>query len=356
MSAILLLSSMKAKTPKGLFDEDFRLSRLTELKDPLVKMNQVVKWEDFRSVIDKAFTDVDYSKGGRPPYDRVMMFKVLVLQKIYGLSDQGIEYHITDRLSFMRFLKLSLADKVVDEKTVWHFRETLTKKGMIDQLFIQLTAKLRASGLIVNEGKIVDAQIISAPIQRNNREENEQIKKGEIPPDWSQDKLRQKDTDARWTEKHGRKFFGYKNHIKIDASSKLIENFETSPANDHDSIHLENLIEDTDKNQKMHADSAYESKAHRTLLKNKNIHCYFHKKAKRNQPLTPKQKQANHIKSRTRARVEHAFGHMTQCIRGIKVRCVGLDRATAQITLTNICYNLQRTIYLITSKKLEICI
>lgn len=107
-----------------------------------------------------------------------MMFKVLVLQKMYGLSDAGIEYHVTGRLSFMRFLGLALSDKVVDEKTVWLFRDTLGQAGVIDELFNQLTDKLRSAGLILNQGKIVDAQIVQAPIQRNNRDENRQIKEG----------------------------------------------------------------------------------------------------------------------------------------------------------------------------------
>lgn len=341
---------------RGFFDEEYRMERLTTLNDPLVKMNRVIDWDGFRTTIELAFPQTDKKLGGRPAYDRVLLFKILILQKMYGLSDQGIEYHITDRLSFMRFLGLSIADRIPDEKTVWHYREQLTKAGVIDQLFVQLTERLRKAGLIVNEGKIIDAQIVSAPIQRNSRSDNSQIKNDEIPGHWSGNKRRQKDTDARWTKKHGRKYFGYKNHIKVDIKSKLIETFETSSANAHDSLFLEGLLDETDKGQRLYADSAYESDNHRKLLRRKKIHCYIHKKAKRNQPLTPKQKTANHIKSSVRARVEHPFGHMKKCIKGVSVKCIGLARATAQITLTNICYNLQRSIFLLQSQKLDIII
>jgi len=345
---------MKMKSAKGLFDIDFRQTRLTDMNDPLVKLNEIVKWENFRPVIDKAFPVVDFSKGGRPPYDRVMLFKILILKKFYGLSDDGIEYQITDRLSFMRFLGLELSHTVPDAKTVWLFGETLTNKGVLDSLFIALDQRLHQIGLVLNEGKIVDAQIVKAPIQRNTREENERIKSGELPGEWSAQKQSQKDTDARWTEKHGKKYFGYKNHIKMDSRSKLITNFETSPANNHDSLFLEDLIEDRDKGQSLHADAAYESVKHRKFLKKKGMHNYTHKKARQGRPLTTKQKQANHIKSRVRARVEHAFGAMTMQIKDIRVRCRGLKRATAQITLTNICYNLMRSVYLVRTNKLSL--
>lgn len=279
-----------------------------------------------------------------------MLFKALVLQKLYGLSDEQLEYQINDRLSFMRFFGLELSDKVPDQKTFWLFRDALTKTGVIDQAFVLFRDRLRREGYIVQEGKIVDATLVKSPVQRNSRDENDQIKNGETPEDWSEEKRRQKDTDAAWTTKHGKHHYGYKNHIKVDAKSKLIDDFEVTPVNVHDSQVLEVLLDETDSGQPLSADSAYCSEEIRKVLKRKKIGCRIHKKGNRHVTLTPKQMEANRFKSKTRCRVEHVFATIRNRVKGLTVRCIGLMRSTADITLQNLVYNISRVDYL---KKLE---
>lgn len=239
---------MSNKKSRSLFDEHFRLEKINTLKDPLMKLNSIIRWEDFRPIIDTAFPVNDPSKGGRPNYDRVMMFKVLIIQRIYNLSDDAAEFQILDRMSFNRFLGLELCDNVPDSKTIWHYREQLIKGGIIDRVFDLLNTKLNKAGLILSTGSIVDARITEVPKQRNSRDENNQIKKGIVPEDWKENpnKARQKDTDADWLKKNGKNYYGYKNHIKIDTGSKLITEYLVTPASVHDSSALDHLLNDTD--------------------------------------------------------------------------------------------------------------
>lgn len=344
------LEDMKNKNQSGLFDKQERMAKLNYLRDPLVSIGQSINFEAFRNILEEATTIAPQGKGGRPPFDRVMLFKALVLQKLYGLSDEQLEYQINDRLSFMRFLGLELSDKVPDQKTFWMFRDSLTKTGVIDEAFVLFRDRLRREGYIVQEGKIVDATLVESPIQRNSRDENDQIKNGETPEDWSEDKRRQKDVDAAWTTKHGKHHYGYKNHVKVDAKSKLIDEFEVTPANVHDSQVLEVLLDETDAKQPLWADSAYDSEEIRKVLKKKKIGCRIQKKGSRNVTLTPQQRGANKFKSRTRSRVEHIFATIRNRVNGLTVRCIGIVRSTADITLQNLVYNMTRVDYL---KKIE---
>ena len=337
---------MKNRNQRGLFDEQDRMNKLNSLQDPLVSIGESIDFEQFRLTLETATLQDSYAKGGRPPFDRVMLFKALLLQKIYHLSDDQLEYQINDRLSFMRFLGLQLSDKVPDAKTYWYFREALTKSAVIDKAFVLFRDRLRDHGYMLQEGKIVDASLVKAPIQRNSRDENAQIKEGEIPKDWSDAKKSQKDTDATWTMKHGKHQYGYKNHIKIDAGSKLIDEFEVTTASVHDGQVLIELLDETDQNQPLYADSAYDSDEIRKELKRRKIGCRIQKKGSRYVTLSKMQQVANHIKSRTRCRVEHVFASIHNRAYGFGIRCIGLNRAAAEITLQNLVYNMCRMIYL----------
>lgn len=345
---------MKNRNQRGLFDEQDRMKKLNSLQDPLVSIGESIDFEQFRLILESATLQDSYAKGGRPPFDRVMLFKALLLQKIYHLSDEQLEYQINDRLSFMRFLGLQLSDKVPDAKTYWYFREALTKTGVIDKAFILFRDRLRAHGYMLNEGKIVDASLVKTPIQRNSREENAKIKEGDIPDDWSDQKKSQKDTDASWTTKHGKHHFGYKNHIKVDSKSKLIDEFEVTTACTHDSQVLLELIDETDKGKPIWADSAYDSKDIRKELKKRKVGCRIHKKGSKHVTLSKMQQVANHIKSRTRCRVEHVFASIHNRAKGFGIRCIGLSRAATEITLQNLVYNINRMIYLDKMKGLNV--
>lgn len=334
----------------GFFDAEFRLQDISKQGDPLEKLDRHIDWEIFRPILDNTFraSEKDPSKGGRPPYDYVMMFKILVLQYLYNIANERTEFAIKDRLSFMRFLGLSLKDKVPDEKTIWLFRETLTQQEAIGRLFKKFNRHLERMGLIAHKGSIVDASFVEVPRQRNTREENEAIRDGKVPEEWENDpdKRRQKDVDARWAKKNGLKFFGYKNHAKVDAKSKLITNYAVSDASVHDSQRLDDLLERSDGHHDLFGDSAYSSGAIDSRLKRLKIRNRIHEKGYRNHPLMEAQKGKNRDKSRIRARIEHVFGFMENTMKAGFIRCIGIMRAATAIGLINLTYNLCRSVQL----------
>ena len=160
------------------------------------------------------------------------------------MSDEQAEYQARDRLSFTRFLALGIENRIPDGTTLWLFREKLTKAGLIEKLFEQFGRHLEAKGYIARGGQMVDATIVPVPRQRNSREDNEAVKAGETPEKWEKKpaKNRQKDKDARWTKKHGKSFYGYKNHVNADAKHKLIRRYVVSDASVHDSQTLDGLL------------------------------------------------------------------------------------------------------------------
>lgn len=333
---------------RGLFDEQLRLEKLSKKQDPLERLSSHIDFEYFRKPLEKFFKkEAQKSKGGRPPYDGILMFKILILQRYYNVSDDAMEYAILDRLSFMRFLGLGINHPVPDAKTIWLFRDTLTSGGMIEKLFSYLDKQLDQDGIIVHKGKLVDASIVEVPVQRNNRDENKQIKEGNLPEEWSENKLRQKDTDARWTTKNGENYFGYKNHIKADSKTKLITRYKATAANVHDSEVMDELLDKKeDGGQRIYADRAYRSEALEQVCRRKNMESYIHEKGYRNKPLTKRQLQRNRKKSKTRARVEHIFGFMTNSMNEMYLRYRNFVRNQAAIGLMNLTYNLFRLVQL----------
>ena len=189
--------------PAGFFDVEERLAGLSKKGDDLERLAAVVDFERFRSELERAVPRADRSKGGRPPFDHVLMFKVLVLQTQNNLSDERTEFYLRDRLTWMRFLGLGLGDAVPDANTIWTFREALTKAGATLRLFERFDRELRAAGYLALSGQPVDATIVAAPKQRNTRAEKQAIREGRVPEAWQRQpaKLRQKDRDARWTVK-----------------------------------------------------------------------------------------------------------------------------------------------------------
>ena len=325
----------------SLWDESRRLERLSELGDCLVRLDKVINWKLFLPTLKRVFRKEAKGPGGRPPFDYLMMFKILILQRIYNLSDDQTEYQINDRISFMRFLGLGLGDKVPDAKTIWLFRNTLTEAGAMRELFDLFQAQLREEGLITRTGTIVDATFVEAPAQRNTKEERETIKKGDIPEEWKGkgNKLRQKDTDARWTKKNGRSYFGYKDHVKADAESKLIEDYRVSDAALNDSKPMPEMIAEED--QVIYADSAYDGKPVAEAIP-ANVENKICKQGRRGRKLTDEEKERNREYSKVRCRIEHIFGFMTGSMNGLTLRSIGMARAEFNIGLTNLIYNMFR--------------
>jgi IS5 family transposase len=331
----------------GFFDFDRRLQSISAKGDPLETINSIVPWESFRATIEDATLtppDSKKSNAGRPAYDAILKFKMLVLAALYNLSDESLEFQVRDRLSFMRFLGLELHHAVPDATTIWLFREALVKTGKIDALFDLFKQHLEAKGFIARDGQIIDATIVEAPRQHNTRAENEEVKAGKTPEEWEKKpaKNRQKDKDARWTKKHGKSYFGYKNHIGIDRTNKLIRTWDVTDASVHDSQKLDDVLDADNTGRDVWADSAYRSQAAETRLAEKGYNSRIHFRAYRDNPLDETQKNANRARSEVRARVEHIFGDMTMGMGDTIVRTIGAARARFKIGMMNLGYNVRR--------------
>ena len=273
----------------------------------------------------------------------MLVFKTLVLSALYNLSDDQIEYQVRG-LSFMRFLGLGLEDRVPDAKTVWLYREALAQAGKVEELFQQFDRHLARQGSIARGGQILDASIVPVPRNHNSREENKAIRNGEVPDAWADKpaKRSQKDVDARWTRKHGKSHYGYKNHVNVDRKHKLVRRYHVSDAAQHDSQAVDHLLMKGNTGSGIWADAAYRSEETETKLRARTLKSHIHRKGKRGKPLTEQAKGSNRTKSSVRVRVEHVFGAQANDMGGTLVRTIGMVRAKAKIGMKNLACNMRR--------------
>ncbi len=326
------------------------IGRIAQLKlsacgDPLISLNELVDWSVFLPTINRAFAKTRKSNAGRKPFNRIMMFKILVLQSLYRLSDHQMQFQITDRISFSRFLGLNVGTAIPDEKTIWLFRDILVKGGAIEKLFHRFDRYLKGKGYAAELGMIVDASIVEIPKQRNSRSDNAKIKKGEIPESFEKNpaRKRQKDIDARWTIKNNKAYYGYKDHIQVDVKHKLIRKYVITPGSTGDIKCLAKLIHgQANSDRKLWADGAYDSEKTDKLLKRYKIINRIIYRARQGNWLPDGQARENSRRSTIRKRVEHVFGFMQNSMGGKFIRSIGLSRALGNIGLMNLTYNISR--------------
>lgn len=348
------LKTYKPSQAPGFFNVELRLQWLLAKGNPLSRLDELIDGESFRPLLDAVWDKPAQGPGGPRPHDPLKMYKALLVQRFDNLSDEQTEYQINDRLSFQPFIGWTLADKIPDANTLWDcrtrqrrlvglgFREALSEAGVWEKLFARFDQQLRARGLMAQPGKMVDASFVDVPRQRNTRAENATIKAGGTPAEWADPpaKRRQKDVEARETKKNDERHYGYKNHVKADAKSKLIEQYAVTDASVHDSQMLESLMDGTEG--EVYADSAYRSEEAEAMLEGKQITSQVHERAYRNRPLNDEQKQSNRQKSKVRARIEHVFGYMSQTMKGFYLCYIGKRRNAAAIGFINLIYNMAR--------------
>jgi transposase, IS5 family len=350
-----------AKQP-GLFDFDERLRRLSGIGGQLEAFARVVDFEMFRPDLAAALNDSDGAKGGRPPFDPVLMFKILVIQAQNDLSDDRAEFMINDRLSFMRFLGLGSGDGAPDAKTIWAFRERLTRAGAVEALFARFDGAIRKAGDIPMSGRIVDASLVAAPKQRNTEGEKKAIKEDRIPEEWAAKpaKLRQKDRDARWTLVLGKArlredatkhadiaipIFGYKSHASIDRRHGFIRKWDVTDASRHDGRMLRRgLLDATNTGTTVWADSAYRSRANEDFMERHGFRSQVHHRKPKGRPMPAHIRRGNASRSSVRAAVGNVFAHqkgpMALCI-----RTIGIARARTKVGLANLTCNIRRLVW-----------
>ena len=350
--------------------------RLKAMGDPFIEINKIINWEIFRKPIEDAIrSTTDKSKGGRPPWDAILMFKIVMLMAWHGLSYKQAQYQINNRLDFMRFLGVELGAKLPDENTIWDFKEALREHELERKLFELFNVTLASHGIAVSEGKIVDASFVEVPRRRVIKESEvknaEQLLENpkvsvtlEAPKEPNADYihviandektkhiLSQIDFDARFTKKGDQWYFGYKDHAVVCPVTKMIIGYDVTSAETPDcKVFLKFIDENT---ASVWADSAYMAEDIIKKLReiNPNISINICSRAYRNKPLTDEQKQENNLISKIRARCEHVFGYMTMSMAGMKLNCIGIDRARRDIGLKNLGYNLRRLVTLSRLKK-----
>lgn len=328
----------------GLFDEFVQNLDAAAFQTPLLRVGKVVEWSVFEPLVKAVLPSKAKGPGGRPRFDPMLMFKVLVLQRLHGLADDATSFQITDRNSFRAFLGLTPGDSVPDGQTISDFRQALIEANAIDGLFDTFLQHLQQKhGLaLANKGVMVDASFCEVPRGRNSREQNAQIKAGEVPAAFQENaKLRaHKDTDARWTKKDYQTYYGYKDHVKVDVEDKLILKAIVTAANVHDSQALPALVEEGDR--VVYADSAYQTSPIKAVLAQKQVEPQINERGTHVRPLSEQQKASNREKSKIRSRVEHVFAQMRGSMKALYQRCIGKARNEACLKLSNLVYNMLR--------------
>lgn len=300
----------------------------------LAKIESIVNWKslvELVQVIDKS----NGGKGGRKPLPFEWKVKMLFLQYAFNLSDEDLEDQLIDRLSFQKFVGIGLGHEIPDFTTVWHFKEALVQHKLMDGIFTIINQTLEQHGLILRKGTIADATIIESgnrPLSKAKLEELAVEPSAQI------------DTDAGSTKKNGRKYFGYKGHIGVDAGSKLIRKRSFTAAHVHDSQELENVLSGDE--QSIWADKAYPKDQHKCIARTLGIYYGVLDKKKKGKQLSTKQHQRNRQRSSVRATVEHPFAFMRKTLKMGFAMAKNIKRNAIRFDMSCILYNVLRAAHI----------
>ena len=329
----------------NLFAAQEREAKLTKLGDALQVLERHVDFAALADAVDKAAPRPGRERGGRPPFPTEVMVRILLIQQLFNLSDEQMEFQLLDRLSFQRFAGLRDSSQIPDRTTIWTFKERLIKAGASESVFEAVNRQLARHGYIARGGQMVDASIVQAPKQSLNKEEKAIVAEHAMPVDWSPAKRRQKDTDARWTKKHGKSYFGYKLSANADKRYKLIRKIKISTASEHDTLHFEEVLDPDNSSRDLYADKGYVDGEREARLKGQGWRVHIQRKGSKDKPISETQERRNKRIAKIRARVEHVFAGLAQM--GDKLlRSIGLARATLHLNWKAAAYNLRRLSYL----------
>ena len=325
----------------SLFAEQERETKLDKIGDVLGKLSEHVDFAALAAQIDEAAPRPSRQRGGRPPFPTELMVRVLVVQQLYNLSDEQMEFQLLDRLSFQRFVGLRQSSQAPDRTTIWTFKERLIQAGASERIFEAVSRQLDRHGFIARGGQMVDASIVPVPRQTLTRDEKEIVQHDAIPADWSPSKRRQKDVQARWTKKHGKSYFGFKLSTGVDRRHKLIRRIHVSTASEHDTLHFEGVLDPGNTSRDVYADKGYVDGEREQRLSEKGWRLHIQRKGQAGKPLSDCQERRNRRIAKTRARVEHIYASLQQ-MGGKVLRSIGLARATLHLNWKAATYNLRR--------------
>ena len=308
------------------------------------QINTIIDWKKIGQLIDQ-----DYSKGksatGTPSYDGVLLFKMLLLETWYGLSDYEVEDRINDSISFSYFCGLTIEQVAPDHSTLSRFRTELTKTGTFEKLFKLINLQLEKHHIIIKKGVIVDASVIDTPLRPKGKT------KQEVTEDRSDKEIKTKkkyassvDSDGTWLKKRGKFHFGYKKHHVTDEEG-LVLGVLTTTASTNEIANLEDVLDSADlpRDIPLKADKGYQSKKNEALLKKRGLKNHILKKAKKNKPLTKWEKRFNKLIGKTRFKVERTFGGIKIWFLGGTAKYRGMEKMHTQNLMEALCYNLYRS-------------
>ena len=288
----------------------------------LKKIDAQINWRPFEKLLEPLY----HPTQGRPSHPPLVMFKALLLQQWYGLSDPGLEEAICDRLSFQRFLGLSLQNPVPDETRICRFRNMLAQADLGERLFGLLEEQLDAKGLLVRRGSLIDATLVKA--------QPHAPRKGEASPD----------PEADWTRRGKDGHFGYKVHLTVDQGSDLLRRLALTPASTSESRLFEEMV--IGDEAAVFADGAYAKDARKAALRGRGVFCGIINRPWRYRAITAQQKKRNRFFSRVRRAVERVIGTL-KCRYGLeRCRYLGHMRNHNHIWLKGMCYNLRKMLVL----------
>ena len=322
-----------------LFADASRKRKVDEVGDPLQVIAQHIDFTALAALVGAFIERSDGRKGGRPAYPTEVMVRVLVLKRLYNLSDEQMEYQLLDRMSYQRFCLLQDSMNVPDRNTIWRFGERIGVDGAT-ALLQGVDEQLHRHGYIARGGQSIDATLVPAPRQHIGKDDRRKLDEGG-QPDWSDARRRQKDLDGIHTKKHDKRYFGYKLSVSVDHKHGFTRGVATSTASEHDGHHFEEVLDQRNTGKEVNADKAYPSAQRRELLAALGFKDGMQRRAQRGRPLSACQERRNQRIARRRARVEHVFAGIRH-MGGKFVRSIGLARATATMTMMAACYNLKR--------------
>ena len=313
------------------------------------QINKIIDWKQIEKSIKK-FYQKGESVTGRPSYEGIVLFKITLLQTWYGLSDYEVEEQVNDRISFSRFVGISLEDKCPDHSVISRFRTTMTQKKAYDKLLIAINKQLEENSILVKTGVIVDASITDTLRKPKGKKEYKVVE--DRQEEESQDTiphLEEKtkpgvDKDAKWLKKAGRLHYGYKQHTGTDENG-LVLGIVTTSANQNDIKHLEDVLDviKPSKGTWVKADKGYDSIENDNVLSKRQLKNHIMKKAKKNQSISPNELKFNKLVSKTRYKVERTFGSIKKWFKTGIARYIGIEKMHTQHLIEAIAYNLYRS-------------
>lgn len=314
--------------------------------DEYLRLHEIINFEAYRLEIETCVTKCTKTKQrqakGRPSFDPVFIFKALWLMHRIGMSKRQFHDAMLTDAVIQSALDIEYPDEVPSYQSLWLYDNYFAKTQLLKTLLDKQIQQLDDQGLLPERSdRVIDSTFYEVPRQHNKSEENRLIKVGQGQELWKENpnKRRHKDIDARWTKKRGINFFGYKGHISIDSENKFVVGCVVTSASVHDSQVITPLISQRDRGRRLYADAGYIGKAQEDAIIDSCMIPMICEKAFRNSPLTEQQKANNREKSKTRSRVEHAFGFIEGCMGKTKLHCVGIVRATHEILFDMLVYN-----------------